>query len=29
MLEASGSPDRAYAEGGYGLYRRMIGEWQV
>lgn len=27
MLEAEGAPDRAYAEGGYGVYRRTIGEW--
>jgi hypothetical protein len=28
VLDATGSPDRAYAEGGYGVYRRMIGGWQ-
>ncbi len=28
MLDAEGGPDRAYAEGGYGVYRRTIGEWR-
>jgi hypothetical protein len=28
MLDAAGTPDRAYSEGGYGVYRRMIGDWQ-
>lgn len=28
MLDAAGGPDRTYSEGGYGVYRRMIGEWQ-
>jgi hypothetical protein len=28
MLDAEGTPDRAYSEDGYGVYRRMIGNWQ-
>jgi len=28
MLDAAGTPDRAYSEGGYGVYRRMVGDWQ-
>ena len=28
VLDATGSPDRAYAEGGYGVYRRIVGGWQ-
>lgn len=28
MLESSGSPERAYADGGYGFYRRTLGDWQ-
>lgn len=29
MLEATGSPDRTYSKDGYGLHRRIVGNWQV
>ena len=29
MLDASGSPERAFAKDGYGFHRRLLGEWQV
>lgn len=28
LLEASGSPDRAYADGGYAVVRRLAGNWE-
>lgn len=28
MLGVSGAPERAYSEGGYGVYRRFAGDWQ-